>query len=328
MAEDKTVVEKEQIKTNKNSAKKFGATVLLCGVVALGGYGIWKNPQILQKIEAVFANESKQEEVNPLNLLQREVASLKMQLNAIQNKQENQVDGALLEKRFENLENINQNIINSKADVAVVLGLLTRLDKAEFQLDKLNKITDKSAILLTATMMVKNSAENGGSFVYEAEILNQLAQDTPEIQQPLLVIKQASVEGVYGQAYLMQSFPEIYQQILDKYKNESEKTWKDRLNNKLGEYIKIQKKNQNTPDENFFSQLNNIEILVNSGNIKKAVLELKYLPNQNLLNNADLLGWMKKAEQKIAFDEAVSKISVFYLASLKVNFIKKEIKND
>lgn len=328
MTDEKLVVEEEQKAKPKSSFKKFGTTLLLCGVVAVGGYGVWKNPQILQKIEGVFTSESKQEEVNQLDVLKQEVALLKKQLNAVENKQAQQVDTSLLEKRFETLEKFNQNVINSKADAAVVLGLLTRLDKAEFQLDKLNKITDKSAVLLTATMMVKDSAENGGSFVYEAEILNQLAQDTPEIQKPLAIIKQVSLEGVYNKAYLMQSFPEIYMQILDKYKNESEKTWKDRLNNKLSEYIKIQKKNQNSSDNQFFSQLNDIKILVNSGNIKKAVLALRYLPNQDLLNNAELLDWMKKAEQKIAFDEAVSQISTYYLASLKVNFIKKEIKHD
>lgn len=67
-------------------------------------------------------------------------------------------------------------MIDSKADVATVLGIITRLDKIEERLDTLAKISDDGALVLTATMMVKESSENGTNFAYEAEILQQLAK--------------------------------------------------------------------------------------------------------------------------------------------------------
>lgn len=45
------------------------------------------------------------------------------------------------------VEKTNLNVIDSKADVATVLGLLTRVDKLEDKLDKMAKVTDEGALI-------------------------------------------------------------------------------------------------------------------------------------------------------------------------------------
>ena len=308
---------------------------MLIALVLGGGYAFWKNPNLVDDLSAktkeLLANtdsESATPEVDQVALLRQEVSDLRTQIALLQSLQAQKQDTATLEKRFETLEKFNQNVINSKADVAIVLGMLTRLDAAEQQLDVLSRITDQGAVVLTAAMMVKDAAEKGGSFIYEAEVLNQLAADNVKLKPALDVVQKAAIDGIYNNAYLMKSFDEVYLSLIAQTKQESEKTWKDRLNSKISEYIKVQKNGEKTPTNQSIQELDNIKILVNSGNIKKAVVLLQHLSNANLQKEPLLLAWMEKAQTKIAFDEAISQIATYYLAALKVNFIKKETQHD
>lgn len=325
----------ENLPVKTHAFGKFVFRVLLIVLVLGGGYAFWKNPNLADDLSAktkeLFENtdsESTTPEVDQMALLRQEVSDLRTQIALLQSLQAQKQDTATLEKRFDTLEKFNQNVINSKADVAIVLGMLTRLDAAEQQLDVLSRITDQSAVVLTATMMVKDAAEKGGSFIYEAEVLNQLAADNTKIKQAIEVIQKAAVDGIYNNAYLMKSFDEVYSSLLAQTKQESEKTWKDRLNSKISEYIKVQKNGEKTPLNQNIQELENVKILVNSGNIKKAVISLQHLSNANLQNEPLLKAWMEKAQAKIAFDEAISQIATYYLAALKVNFIKKEAQHD
>ena len=325
----------ESLPVKTHTFGKFTFRVFLIVLILGGGYALWKNPNLTDdmsaKMKGLFENinsESETPKVDQTALLRQEINDLRNQISLLQRLQAQKQDTAALEKRFETLEKFNQNVITSKADVAVVLGLLTRLDKAEQQIDVLSKITDQSAVVLTAAMMVKDAAERGGSFIYEAEILNQLAADNLKVKPALEVIQKSAVDGVSNNAYLMKSFAKVYNQLRLVYQQESEKTWKDRLHNKINEFIKVQKNGQQTSVNLNLQKLNNIKILVNSGNIKKAVLALQQISDQTLLENSDLKNWMADAEAKVAFDNAVSQISTYYLAALKVNFIKKETQHD
>ncbi len=329
---------KEQTENLSLKSHTFGKLVfrvLLIALVLGGGYAFWKNPNLTDEMSAKMKglfetsnSESKPKPVDQVALLRQEVNDLRNQIALLQRLQAQKQDTATLEKRFETLEKFNQNVINSKADVAVVLGMLTRLDEAEQQLDVLSRITDQGAVILTATMMVKDSAERGGSFTYEAEVLNQLAADNVKVKPALEVIQKAAVDGIYSNAYLIKSFDKVYFSLLEQTKQESEKTWKDRLNNKISEYIKVQKNGKQAPQNQNVQELNNIKILINSGNIKKAVVSLQHLSNENLQKEPLLKDWVEKAQTKIAFDEAISQIATYYLAALKVNFIKKETQHD
>lgn len=102
------------------------------------------------------------QEPDPLETLRQEVGSLQRQLADMQYRLENQApttanvmidDESLAEMkdRLNAIEKQNLNVIDSKADVALVLGLLTRMDKAEAQMGKLAKISDDGALILSAT---------------------------------------------------------------------------------------------------------------------------------------------------------------------------------
>ena len=65
-----------------------------------------------------------------------------------------------------------------------------------------------------------------------------------------------------------------------------------------------------------------------AGNIKKALFDLENINNKELLNEESLKVWMRKAGDKVGFNDAVNRVSAYYLASLKINFMKKETSHD
>lgn len=323
-----------KLKSLKKALKSGVAIVVIAGA----GYLVWQNPQWIDKAHSFFESRPKDfnstvhsdyvEKIDDKTRLRQEIDSLKAQVALLQQMQSEQADTTALEQKFVNLEKANNAIIDSKADIASVLGLVTRMDKAEQRLDDLSRVTDEGAVILTTAMMVKDSAERGGSFIYEAEILQQLAGNNVKLKEPLAVINKYAEQGIENNVYLMKSFRKVYTGLLRKQREEFEKTWKDRLNNKLSEYIKVKRVNENAPEFMANQELAEAKAAVDSGNIKKALADLQNINNKELLNDTSLQDWMAKAQAKTAFNEAVARISTYYLAALKVNFIKKETKHD
>ena len=157
------------------------------------------------------------------------------------------LDFASLNEKISAVEKINLNTIDSKADVQTVLGILTRVDKVENKLDNMAKITDESALILTATVLVKDAAERGGNFVYEAEVLQQLAVKNTNLKEQLQTIYKFANDGIYTKSYLINEFESIYNALLREQKKELEITWKDRLIAKDNEFVKVKKVNE--PEE-------------------------------------------------------------------------------
>lgn len=325
---------KAKVANLKKNAKRAIYAVILGGIA----YGLWQNPQLVEKIRSTLeapASENiavlapvESHNHNELIALRDEVYNLKLELNRLQNIQNQVVDTAELDDKFANLEKTNMNIIDSKADVATVLGLINRMDKVEQNLDLISKVTDDGALVLTAVMMVKDSADRGGSFVYEAAVLQQLTEGNVKMKEPVEKIIKTASEGIKSDAYLIKQFDSVYTKLMKIQREEYEKTWKDRVNNKINQYIKIKKVNESSSEFKANQQLEKIKMLVDTGNIEKALLNLENINNKVLLDEESLQNWMAEASAKTEFSQAVAQISTYYIAALKVNFIKKETKND
>lgn len=338
MAKEKTENKVEKpISDKMNPLQKTAKSLMFVIIAGAVGYYIWQNPQLLDKAKTFFespdvvskeVDDSAVTEVSETALLRQEVEGLKAQMRLMEKMLEEKNDNSVLEDRFDNLEKANGAILESKADVAAVLGLVTRMDKAEKHLEELSTVTDKGAVILTATMLVKDSAERGGSFAYEAEILQQLAGDNVKLKKQVELVVKYAENGIQNDAYLIKDFQKVYANVLKKQREEYEKTWKDRLNNKISEYIKVKRTKENAPAFQANQEFVQIKKSVDAGNIKKALADLQNINNKELLNESSMKEWLAEAQAKVEFNEAVAQISAYYLAALKVNFIVKEIKHD
>lgn len=327
--ESAEVVEKSPVKV-KVSIRKIVYWI----VILLVAYFVWKNPSVVDKYidyAKSLNNAQVVEEVEETNVeeLFSQVSQLQNEINNLKNVQHPVAMGVSPEElqKFEDrigaIEKQNLNVIDSKADVATVLGVITRLDKVEERLDKLAKVTDQGALVLSATMLIKESADNGQSFEYETEILQLLAKGDVKLNEPIAIIAKYSKEGIQTKTYLINEFESIYKALLKEQKKEFEKTWKDRINSKFNEIVKVKRVNKDAPEFTADKQIELVKSLVESGNLTKALKELSMIDNKNIQEDKALTNWIEATKARVGFDEAISRISTYSLALMKVNYIKK-----
>lgn len=313
-------VSQEKSKKIKKTAIKLFLFIVVCGFV----YLFATNPNLRQKgvdfMTSLWGEKvDYQKQINQLNM---QVSDLQQRFNRLAQAQQ-QLDFSYVDEKISNIEKLNQNIIDSKADVATILGVITRMDKAEERLDALNKISDDSALILTAAMLVKDSAERGGNFEYEADVLQELSKETPKFKDSVALISEYASSGIVPENKLVQNFNSIYKSLLKEQKATFEKTWKDRLNSKLNELVQIKRVHEDAPKFKADAGLEAVKKAVDSGNLTLAINELKKADNQEFLKNEQLKNWLKNAEENQKFYAAINRISAASLAIMKVKFLKK-----
>lgn len=335
--EQQNQVEKVPVNTKKSVFKTIYWIAVLLVI-----YFVWQNPSMLDKyIDYAKSlqlpqSQTKEEiisENSSLNDLSEQFIHLQNEVYAIRQVQNNIVPAAPVdlsgfENRLDAIEKHNVNVIDSKADVATVLGLVTRLDKLEDQLEKVAKVTDQGALVLSATMMVKEAADNGQNFEYETEILQQLAEGDLKLKEPIAVLVKYAKDGIHTKNYLINEFESIYKALLKEQKKELGQTWKDRINNKFNEIIKVKRVNKDTQEIETEKEFDLVYQLIKGGDLYKALKEFDKNEASDLIDNPLLKKWIANARARVEFDNAVTKISTYSLALMKVNYIKKEAIND
>ena len=299
--------------------KSLFMKLLILSVVGGGVFLLYKNPDVLKQY--LPKNEEKTEQnmvlLEQINQLQNKINVLQAQISDMP-----KVDITPFEDKVASLEKQSLNVIDSKADASIVLGMLTRVDKLESRLDKLSKISDDGALILSAAMLVKQSAEEGGNFVYEAEILNQLVSPTATIKKDVSVISEFAANGVISKDELIHKFEklnDIYNQPEDDGKD-----WKERLNNKINEYIKINKKDKAAVENTESNDFEEVSKLVFGGKIKKAVALIESSDADDIKHNEQLQEWLVDAKNMISFNQAIRNIAAYSLAEMKVNNLKNK----
>lgn len=318
----------EQPVVKKGKFKRLAIELAVVAAVAGAGYGMWKNPQIWQQVKGIFGREDAyQRQIDALN---GQIAGLQQQLADVsaQIKEPDLSEFELRVRRAEDkvaaMEVMNLNVIKSKADIASVLGVVTRMDKAEQKLNKITAVDDDSAIVLTAAMLVKDSAERGGSFEYEAEVLSNIAANQPKLKRQVEKLQSFAKDGVKTELQLAGEFDKIYAGILKEQEKDFAKTWKDRLNNKLGEIVQIKKTNQEAPQFEADKSLAAVQKKVEEGFLLQAALLLEEPENAEWMKNPELQIWVKEVKNRNDFYDIIRQISASSLAVMKVNFLKKK----
>ena len=303
--------------------RRFMVKLLVLAVLAGAGYGLWKNLGLLEQLKSAFDRAPKedvyQQQINTLNVrlrqLQQQLASVSARVR--------EPDLSGIEARIDGIEKINLNVIDSKADVATVLGVVTRMDKAEQKLDRLATVTDDSALILTGVMLVKDSAERGGSFEYEAEVLNNIVADNPQMRQKAARLGEFARKGILSERELVREFEKIYANLLKEQKSDFDKTWKERLNSKLNEIVQIKKVNAEAPEFSADKSLQAVRQEVDEGRLAAAANMLLLPENQEWMKNAALQAWVKDVRIREEFYGIIRSMSASSLAVMKVNFLKK-----
>ena len=310
----------------KSVKKHFSFVKLFLFLILAGGiYGLAAYPQVRQSslnyVLSWFNTEDDYQ--NQLNLMKSQILALQQSLQQMES-QKPEIDFSYVDEKISDIEKFNRNVIDSKANVATVLGVITRMDKAEQRLDTLSKVSDESALILTAAMLVKDSAERGNHFEYEAEVLQELAKGAPQFAEAVQVVASYAPKGIVSQDVLEFEFDDIYQSLIKEQKATFEKNWKDRINSKLNELVQIKRVNEKALKFVVDEKLEDVKTAVDEGKLALAVQKLEMLDNPLFKENKALQNWIEKAKANVAFYRAINKISASSLAIMKVKFLKNQ----
>lgn len=327
----KTLSDKPASDTNKPQSKRAngfakGAVwlVIIAGAVWGGAWYLQQNPQLLQKTP----NDSSEQNVisqleSQINALQTEVNELK-RLNT-EAKNDSLQLAAMLNGKIDNVNKINSEILDSRVSTSAMLGVVARIDALEAKVRSFGQVSTRGALTLTAAMLVKDSAATGKPFVYEAEVLRNLALGT-NMEAPADVIASLSYEGLPLPEKLTERFNELYikeqtkktEAELAKAEEEpaaktqqKEPDWKEKINSKLSKLISIEYHEKPVAE---LMAKDEVYRLVNEGKFSEASVLMSAKPEYH---TEEFAKWQKQITATEEFNQALKQIEALTMAVMK-----------
>lgn len=318
------IADKPQSKSSVGFAKGAVWLVIIAGAVLGGAWYLQQNPQLLQKIN----NDSAEQNAilrleNKINVLQTEVNELK-RLNT-EAKNDSLQLAAMLNGKIDNVNKINSEILDSRVSTSAMLGVVSRVDALEAKVRSFGQVSARGALTLTAAMLVKDSAATGKPFVYEAEVLRNLALGT-NMEAPADVIASLSYEGLPSPEKLTERFNELYikeqtkktEAELAKAEEEpvaknqqKEPDWKEKINSKLSKLISIEYHEKPVAE---LMAKDEVYRLVNEGKFSEASVLMSAKPEYQ---TEDFAKWQKQITAAEEFNQALKQIEALTMAVMK-----------
>ena len=327
-------VEKKNPQPQKIKSKKIFLEFVLIGFVLAIAYGVWQNfEQIKNSFKTEKVAETPQIDIaaelngkaakTDIYALQQKIGDLQAALGTIAIKNSQAVDTSILEEKILSLETLINSVINGKADANSVLGLSARTDKLAAEVDRLSRINNEGALILTAVMMIKENALEGKDFSYGAEILSELGGNNPKISTEINTIRELSGSEILSDKQLSADFASIYKNLTTQSaEKQIEQSWQDRINSKLNQIISVKKINDKGKQisENEQDKLcATLRAITKKNNIKALAALLKNSDNEYIRTNDEISVWIKNVENKTEFSDAVNKISNYCLMLIRLN---------
>lgn len=319
------IKETENIKNNvkTKSYKSIIAFMIVLLLVGTAVVFVQKNPKILDFFKHQNTESDKdislQSQINELNL---RIAELEKAPKA----EVKTSDIAMLNDKINVVSEFNQKILDSKADTSHVLGLMGRVDLLENKVKNLGKVSSQGALILTASMLIKDVAYKG-PFEYEAEVLKYLALDT-SMEQPAEEIYQYAKTGVKCKKNLIQEFNLIYANKLQSSEKtetqepaKSEPTnWKEKINSKLSELIIIERTDKKQLDSQQTQKEDEVYKLVNDGFLELAIEKMN---NNEFYQTTEFENWKNDVVKRSAFERSLRQIEALTLAFMKAESLQQ-----
>lgn len=237
-------------------------------------------------------------------------------------------DIAELNEKFNNLNKINSEILDSKANLSVVIGIIERLDLLEADIKKLSAGTSNSALVLTAAAMVETAAKKKQPFMYEASVLEELSRGTP-MEKSAQIIAGISIKGIPSREELIDRFIKLYEiNFIEKEQAEptvtvieQTKDWKQNIKDKFDSILVVEKIGEGGELEiaKQESPVDDVYRLVRDGDFETAVL--KMTANKSYQTEAFEI-WIEDTRAEKIFNKQMAKIKALTLGEMKAENMK------
>lgn len=288
-----------------NFLLKTTELIVLLSIIGIAIF-VWQKPQYLLQWLKVGDNQ-----LSSANSAKIEAIENKLEvLNLITANSGEKYD--LIQQKFEHFD-------KSKADTDEIINLNNQINSVRNFTQKLSQTSNTGALLLTSAMLIRDNTLKGLNCKNEAEGLKILAQNIDSVSQDVEFVSSHCNMDFVSDKTITKNFNNIYNQIEENLKPQEAQNWKQRLSEKLGEYVQISKHNQQQTEEyNLLEALLPVKNLVNNGDFSLALKELSKPENQNLLADENIQNWYTQTKNQIDFYQYLSNIINASLLIMKV----------
>jgi len=284
------------------------------------------NTEALNKLQANY--EEKLNAVNNrVNALNQEVIGLK--------------NRPIVEHAAGISENqLNQKLAAFRSELEQRFGLAPEADGKAPELPAINLVepaaaphnaktaaekTTQELLLASGAIIVRDLAEQGVNFAYEAEVLQILAQGNDLATENVRIIRNYADSGVLGKQKLIRNFHKIFTDLNNAdLKAESaqkvettatEDKWYRKVWNWLKKQVTAKKR---TEKPKFLPQEDEVLALVDEGRLQDALEALKLSEKYAKINSEPLMQWRVQVEKYLKFNSAVSALIMNSLANIRL----------
>ena len=314
---------KTQEKSNQSSQKEnknifaMVAMVLLLGLVV--AYLLAERLGVVPTSSSTLTWSEQSRMEGKIDNLTSQMLIFQNELSSVRRETQEKVSPeaiAALNQKIEDKARLNSGVLDGKASSAAVLSLEARVESLEARMAQVSKFSSQGALVLSAALMVKEAADEGRPYVYEAEVLRLLSKGT-NLENEALEMSKYAEKGLLTSQKLVALFNEIDAKEKEP-KPEPEnkdKSWKDKITEKLGALVTIEYDStpQTTPEDD------EVYKLVNSGRFSEAAVKMKNSPKYQA---AAYQPWLQAVEDRNNFLESLQKIKSLALAEMKAESVK------
>lgn len=180
-------------------------------------------------------------------------------------------------------------------------------------------------LLASGAIIVRDLAEQGVNFAYEAEVLQILAQGNELAERNVQIVRSFANSGIAGKHKLIANFNKLFAELntadmkSDTVAEETTDATTQKWYQKIWCWLKKQvtaKRHHQKPL--FTPQKDEVLTLVNEGRIQDALEALNLSEKYAKINSEPLLQWSTQAEMYLEFDSAINAIIMNALANIRL----------
>ncbi len=281
----------------KINKKKTTFIIFIVFAIIGFGYYIYKNPQLLNNIHIFQAQSTNK--ADKINSLQNQINVLSQKIAQIPN--------------FE-----------TKADKAHIINLEEKIIDINQRLNNISKKTNTNALILTASIMLRQEALSGNSIKSQTYLLENLSKNEPQLQTEINIIKNTPNQQVLSDEMIIADFNNFYQDAIAQQKADFERTQKSSIKTKLDNFIKIKKVNKTNPDFMPNQELETIKKLVYNKNFSQAVINMQKIKPDTLYINEKLNDWQHNIKTRENLLNAINAIIAKSIIAIDIKQENKE----
>ncbi len=302
---------------------------LILAAIAAGGFYVaylenrlpWLNaPQAIeeQKQPAPLQTSDTAILADKIAVLEGQVRILNNKIIALQN--------ATPADSMELVKNIDSRLAQiEQANNEAIAQIMAQVAAEKGETPQANKPASRDVLLASGALIVRDMAEQGLPFAYEAEVLQILAQGNPQAEQYAATAQQFAASGLKGAPALIREFNKLYATlndqptvntttteitITDEPQTWYAKTWQWFKN------IAVHRKKTAKPE--FNANEDEVYQLVNAAHFAEALNVLKTDSQYTRIDAPALAEWQKQASAYVAFDTAMRGLIMNALANIRL----------